>query len=106
MSKLKNWIAKNKPARKISKFEKYRDEINMLVKQNYTQKQICKYLFEIYNIETTRENLSQFLKRQKNNSNKNESQNTKKQVESKTQKQKNEEYLKMLESMGSKIDVT
>ncbi len=28
----------------------------MLVTQNYTQKQICKYLFEVYNIETTREN--------------------------------------------------
>ena len=107
--KLESWIAKNKPARKISKLEKYQEEINMLVAQNYTQKQICKYLFEVYNIETTRENLSMYLKRRKNKSDrssKNEYSNSKKYAKSKTQKQKNEEYLKMLESIGSKIDVT
>lgn len=61
-SKLEKWLNKNKPARVKSNLHEFRDEIIHLSNSNFTLKQICEYLKEVHNVETTFQNVSYFIK--------------------------------------------
>lgn len=63
MTELEKWIQKNQPFKKISRLEKYRDEINELINRSYTQNQVVEFLKDIHKIEVTQSALSQFLKK-------------------------------------------
>ena len=95
--KLEKWLAKNDPAKKISRFDTYRDDINILISKNFTQVQICEYLKEAYNIEVTRSNLSKYLKNHKEYLQPKQD----KQDDKTSQKDKNEEYLQVLNNFGN-----
>lgn len=59
---LEKWIQKNQPLKKISKLEKYRNEINELISRSYTQNQVVEFLKDVYKIEVSRQSISAFLK--------------------------------------------
>lgn len=61
-SKLERWLNKNKPARVKSNLHEFRDEILHLSNSTFTLKQICEYLEEVHNVETTFQNVSYFIK--------------------------------------------
>ncbi len=64
MNKLEKWLVKNKPLKKKSNLHDYKEEILKMVELNYTQNQICEYLKDIHQVETTQQNVSSFLKRE------------------------------------------
>jgi hypothetical protein len=63
-NKLKKWMEKNKPGENHTSFlHSHLEEIRELLKNGYTQNQIVQFLRDVHNVETTRQNLSFFLKR-------------------------------------------
>jgi hypothetical protein len=98
--KLKIWISKNKPLKPLSKLQNYMEEINILISDNYTQTQICEYLKEVHNVETTRSNLGKYIKKNISAKTVNE-EKSKNKKDSTTAEAKNTHYLKMLENFGN-----
>jgi hypothetical protein len=65
-NKLRRWMDKNKPGENyISLLYPHLHEIKELIKNSYTQNQILLFLRDAYEIKTSRQNLSAFIKRHK-----------------------------------------
>lgn len=65
MSKLEKWLEKNKPLKKKSNLYEFESDILKMIELNYTQNQIRECLKDVHGIETTQQNLSVFIKKQK-----------------------------------------
>ncbi|MDQ1341234.1 MAG: hypothetical protein QG567_2392 [Campylobacterota bacterium] len=63
--KLEDFMRKNKPLKKVSALEPYREEIKTLLDNNYTQEQILEFLKISKKVQVSRQSLSSFLKKNK-----------------------------------------
>ena len=61
MTNLEKFKKNVKPRKRVSKLNKYRDEIEELLVDRYTHQQICEYLQSSYNIEVSRQYLSNYI---------------------------------------------
>lgn len=66
--KLEDFMRKNKPLKKVSALEPYREEIKTLLDNNYTQEQILEFLKISKKVQVSRQSLSCFLKKNKHKS--------------------------------------
>lgn len=74
--KLEDFMKKNKPLKKVSVLQPFREEINTLLENNYTQEQILEYLKLSKKIQVTRFSLGRFLKKDRKTQFKKEVQKT------------------------------